>query len=182
MVIRNVGPSGSGKTNALLNLIQQENNNLIDMIYLYAKYLSEPQYQLLIKKREDTGIKNLNDPSAFIEYSNTVHDVYNNIDDYNPKRKRKILIVFDNMIADIMTNKRFQGIIKELFTRSRKLNISLLFITQSYFSVPKEVRLNSTLYLITKIHNKRELQQIAINHSADIDYKDSLNIYRNCTK
>ena len=101
----------------------------------------------MIKKREDAGIKNLNDPIAFIEYSNTMDDVYNNIDHYNLKRKRKILIVFDDMIADIMTNKRFQAIIKELFIRCRKLNISLAFITQSYFSVPKEVRLNSTHYL-----------------------------------
>ena len=105
----------------------------------------------------------------FIEYSNTVDDVYNNIDDYNLKRKRKVLIVFDDMIADIMTKKKFQAIIKELFIRCRKLNISLVFITQSYFSVPKEVRLNSTHYLIMKIHNRRELQQIAIDHSADID-------------
>ena len=96
-------------------------------------------------------------------------NVYNNIDDYNPKRKRKILIVFDDMIADIMNNKRFQAIIKELSIRCRKLNISLVFITQSYFSVQKEVRLNSKHYLIMKIHNKREVQQIAINHSVDID-------------
>ena len=81
-----------------------------------------------------------------------------------------------------MTNKKFQAIIKELFIRCRKLNISLVFITLSYFSVPKEVRLNSTHYLIMKIHNKGETQQIAINHSADIDYKDFLKIYRNCTK
>ena len=81
-------------------------------------------------------------------------DVYNNIDDYNPKRKRKNLIVFDDIIADIMTNKRFQGTIKELFIRCWKLNIFLVFITRSYFSVPKEVRLNSTHYLIMKIHNK----------------------------
>ena len=151
-------------------------------ICLYPKDSNEPKYQFLIKKGEDAGIKNLNDPSAFIEYSNTMDDVYNNIDDYNPKRKRKILIVFDDMIADIMTNKRFQAIIKELFIRCRKLNISLVFITQSYFSVPKEVRLNSTHYLIMKIHNKTELQQTAINHSADTDYKDFLKIYRNCTK
>ena len=83
----------------------------------------------MIKKREDAWIKNLNDPSAFIEYSNTMDDVCNNIDDYNPKRKGKTLIVFDDMIADIMTNKRFQVIIKELFIRCRKLNISLVFIT-----------------------------------------------------
>ena len=109
-------------------------------------------------------------------------DVYNNLNDYNPKRNRKILILFDDMIADIMTNKKFQVIIKELFIRCRKLNISLVFTTQSYLSVPKEVRLNSTNYLIMKIHNKRELQNIAINHSADIDYKDVFKIYRNCTK
>ena len=108
-------------------------------------------------------------------------DVYNNIDHYNPKRKRKILIVLDDMVADIMTNKKFQVIIKELFIRCRKLNISPVFIIQSYFSVPKEVRLSSTNYLIMKIHNKRELQQIAIDNLADIDYKDFLKIYRNCT-
>ena len=90
-----IGPSGSGKKNALLNLIQQDNNNLIDKIDLYAEDLSEPKYQFLIKQREDAGIKNLNDPSVFIEYSNPMDDVYNNVDDYNPKRKRKILIVFN---------------------------------------------------------------------------------------
>ena len=147
-----------------------------------AKDLEKPQYQFLIEKRENAGIKNLNDPSAFIKYSNTMDDVYNNIDDYNSKRKTKALTVFDDIIADIMTKKRFQAIIKELFIRCRKLNISLVFITQSYFSVPKEVRLNSTHYLIMKIHNRRELQQSAINHSVDIDYKDFLKIYRNCTK
>ena len=81
-----------------------------------------------------------------------------------------------------MTNKRFQAIIKELFIRCRKLNISLAFIMQSYISVPKDIRLNSTHYLITKINNKRELQNITINHSADIDYQDFINIYRECTK
>ena len=80
-------------------------------------------------------------------------DVYDNIDDYNPKRKKKVLIVFDDMIVDIMTNKKFQATIKELFIRCRKLNISLVFITQPYFSVPKELRLNSAHYLIMKIHN-----------------------------
>ena len=108
-------------------------------------------------------------------------DVYNNTDDYNLRMKRKILIVFDGMIAGIMT-KRFQAAIKGLFIRCRKLNISLVFFTQSYFSAPKEVRLNSTHYLIIKVHNKRELNNIATNHSADIDYEDLLKIYRNCTK
>ena len=109
-------------------------------------------------------------------------DVYENIDDYNPSRKRKKLIVFDDMIADIMTNKKFQAIIKELFIRCRKLNISLVFITQSYFSVPKDVRLNSTHYLIMEINDRKELQNIATNHSADIDYKDFMKIYREFTK
>ena len=109
-------------------------------------------------------------------------DVYENINDYNPIRKRKKLIVFDDMIADIMTNKKFQAIIKELFIRCRKLNISLAFITQSYFSVPKDVRINSTHYLTMKINNKRELQNIAINHHADINYQDFMKIYRECTK
>ena len=178
-----IGPSGSGKTNALLNLIQkQNNNNPIDKIYLYAKDLSEPKYQFFIEKRENAGIKNYNNPTAFTEYSNTMDDVFSNIDDYNPKIKRRIVIVFDDMVADIMINKKSQAIIKELFIRYRKLNISLVFITQSYFSVPKDARLNSTHYLIMKINNRKDLQQIAIDHSADIDYKDFLKIYRNCTK
>ena len=130
---------------------------------MYAKDLSELKYQFLIKKCEDTGIKNLNYPSAFIEYSNTMDDVYTNIDGYNPRRKRKNLIVFDDMIADIMTNKKFHVIIKELYIRCRKLNMSLVFITQSYFRISKDFRLNSTHYLIMKIHNRRELKAIAID-------------------
>ena len=85
-----------------------------------------------------------------------MNDVYNNIDDYNPKRQRQILTVFDDMIADIMTNKKLLVIIKELFIRCTKSNLSLIFISQSYFSVPKDVRLNSTHYLIMKINNKKE--------------------------
>ena len=135
----------------------------------------------MIKKRKYAGIK-LNDLNVFIECANTMDDVYENIHDYNSSRKREILIVFDDTIADIMTNKKFQTIIKELFIRCRKLNISLVFITQSYFSFPKDVRLNSRHYLIMKINDKRELQNIAINHSAAIDYQDCLKIYRKCTK
>ena len=164
----------------MLNLLKEQDD--IDKIYLCAKDLSEPKYKFLIKKREDTGTKHLNNLNAFIECSNTMDDVYENIDDYNPNRQRKILIVFDDMIADIMSNKKFQAIIKELFIRCRKLNISLVFITQSYFSVPKDVRLNSTHYLIMKINNKKELQNIAINHSADIDFKEFMKIYIECTK
>ena len=150
---------------------------------MYVKDLDKPKYKFLVGKRKQARIKNLNDPNAFIEYPNTMDDVYDNIDDYNPKRKRKVLIVFVDMIADIRTDKKFQAIIKELFIRCRKINISLVFITHSYFSIPKEVRLNSTRYLIMKIHNRRELQQIAIiNPSAGVDYKDFFKIYRNCTK
>ena len=175
-----IGGSRSRKTNTLLNLTNEQRD--IDKIYLCAKDLSESKYEHLMKNRENVGIKHLNDSKAFIECSNTTDDVYENIDLYNPNRKRKILIVFDDMIAFIMTNKKFQSIINELFIRCRKINISLLFITQSYFSVPKDVRLNSTHYLIMKINNKRELQNIAINHSADTDYKDFIKIYRECTK
>ena len=153
-------------------------SNDIDKIYMYARALSEPQYEYLIKKREDAGIKHLNNPNTFIECSNTMDDVFENIHDYNQIRKIQILIVFDDMIADIMTNKKFQAIIKELFIRYRKLNISLVFITQFYFSFPKDVRLNSTHYLIMKINNKTELQNIAINHSADIDYNNFMRIYK----
>ena len=150
-----IGGSGSGKTNALINLINEQND--IDKIYLYPRDLSEPKYENLIKKREDAGIKHLNNPNTFIECSNTMDDVYENINDYNLIRKRKTIIVFDDMIADIMGNKRFQAIIKELFIRYSKLNISLVFITQSYLSVPKDVRLNTTHYFIMKIYNKIEL-------------------------
>ena len=165
-----IGGSGSGKTTTLLNLINEQND--IDKIYLYAKDLSEPKYENLIKKRKDAGIKHLNDPNAFIEGSNTIDDVYENIDEYNPSTKRKVLIVFDTMIADIMANNTFQAITKKLFIMCRKLNISIVFITQFYFPVPKDFRLNSTHYLILKINNQKELKNIAINHSADIDYED----------
>ena len=160
-----IGSSGSGKRNTLLNLIKEQGNrDSVDKIYLYAKDLNKLKYQFLIEKPENVGIKHLNNPNTFIECSNTMNDVYENINDYNPIRKRKKLIVFDDMIADIMTNKIFQGIIEELFIRCRKLNISLVCIIQSYFSVPKDVRLNKTRYLIMKINNRKELQNIAIDH------------------
>ena len=116
-----IGDFESGKTNALLNLINEQDD--IDKIYLYAKDLNESKYKFLIKKREDAGTKHFNVPNAFIECSNTMDDVYEDIDDYNPNRKRSILIAFDVMIANIMANKKFQAIITELFIRCRKLNI-----------------------------------------------------------
>ena len=137
--------------------------------------------QFLIKKCEDLGTKRLNDSKAFIKYSQCMDDIYNNIDYYNTSRKREMLIVFDDTIVDVMSSKKFQAIIIELFIRCRKLNISLAFIAQFYCSVPKEVRLNFMHYLIIKIHNQKKPQQIAINHSADTDYKYILEIYRKCT-
>ena len=174
-----VGGSGSGKTNTLLNLL--ENHLDIDKIYLYAKDPYEDKYQYLINKRECVGINHLNDPKAFIEYSNDMHDVYKNIDSYNPDKENKILIVFDDMIADMINNKKLNSIVTELLIRCRKLNISLVFISQPYFKVPKDVRNNSTHFFIMKIPSKRELQQIAINHSSDINTKDFIEIYRKCT-
>ena len=108
-------------------------------------------------------------------------DVYKNIDDYNSDKENKILIVFDDMIADIIHYKKLNLIVTELFIRGRKLNISLVFITQSYFKVPKDVRINTSHFFIAKISNKRELQQIAINHSSEINTKDFANIYKKCT-
>ena len=107
-------------------------------------------------------------------------DAYKNIDEYNIDKEHKILIVFDDMIADMINNKKLNSIVTELFIRGRKLNISLVFITQSYFKVPKDVRLNTSHFFISKIPNKRELQQIAINHSSNISTKDFVNIYRKC--
>ena len=98
-----------------------------------------------------------------------MQDVYKNIEDYNPGKKRKMLIVLDDMIADMINNKKLNPVVTELFIRGRKLNISIVFITQSYFKVPKDVRLNSIHFHIMKIPNKRELQQIALNYSSDIE-------------
>ena len=149
-----IGPSGSGKTNTLLHLI----NNLhpIDKIYLYAKDIHEPKYEYLINKREQAGIKNLNDLHAFIEYSDDMNDVLDDINNYNKNRDKKVLIAFDDMIADIEYNKKFKRIIKELFYRARKINVSIVFITQSYFKALKDAKLNSTHYILMKIGNNKE--------------------------
>ena len=117
-----------------------------------------------------------------MEYSNDMQDVYKNIEDNNPIKKRKVLIIFDDMIADMINNNKLNPIVTELFIRGRKLNISIVFITQSYFKVPKDVRLNSTHFSIMKIPNKRELQQIALNHSPDIDFKDFMKFIKNALK
>ena len=173
-----IGSLGSGKTNLLLNLI--ENQPDIDKIYLYAKDPYESKYQYLINKREGVGITYFNNPKAFIEYSDNMHDVYKNIDEYNPDKENKILIVFDDIIADVIYNKKLNSTVTELFIRGRKLNISLVFIAQPYFKVPKDVKLNTSHFFIAKISDKRELQQIAINHSSDIITKDFAKICKKC--
>ena len=120
--------SGSGKANALLNLINSQPD--IDQICLYAKDPYETKYQFLINKRESTGLKHFNDPKAFIEYSNDMQEVYKNIEEHNADTKRKILIAFDDMTVDMINNKKLNLLVTELFIGGRKLNISLVFITQ----------------------------------------------------
>ena len=150
-----IGGSGSGKTNALLNLINNQPD--IDKIYLYAKDPQEAKYHYLINKREKVGLDHFDDHKGFTEYSNNMQDVYKNIEDYNLRKKYKVLIVFDDMITDIINNNKLNPLVTELFIGGRKLNISIVFITQSYFKVPKDVRLNSTHFFILKIRNKRKL-------------------------
>ena len=174
-----IAGSEIGKKNTLLNLINHKSD--IDKIYLYEKDPYEDKYQYLINRRECVGINHLNDPKAFIEYSNDIHDLYKNINNYNSNKENKVMIVFDDIIADMISNKKLDSIVTELFIRCRKLNTSLVFIGQSYFKVPKDVRNNSTHFFIMKIPNKRELQQIATNHSFDVNTKDFIKIYRKCT-
>ena len=162
-----------------MNLINNQPN--IDKIYLHANDLYEAKYQYLIKKREKVGLSHYNDPKAFMEYSNDMQDVYKNIQDYSPRKNRKVLIVFDDMIADMINSKKLNPIVTELFIRGRKLNISIVFITQTCFKVLKDVRLNCTHFFIMKIRNKRELQQIALNHLSDIDFKDFMKIFKKYT-
>ena len=127
--------SGSGKTNGLLNLIEKQPD--IYKIYLYAKDPYEAKYQYLIKIREKVGIEHHDHPRAYIEHSNDIHDVYKNIGDYNPDLEYKISIVFDNTIANMINNRKLNSLVTELFIRQRKLNISLVFITQSYLKFQK---------------------------------------------
>ena len=167
--------SESGKTNALLNLINNQPD--IDKIYLYAKDWYETKYQFLIDKRESTGLKHCNDPKTFIEYSNDMQDLCKNIDEYNVDKECKILIVFDDMVAGMINNKNLNSVVTKLFIRGRKLNISFVFIMQSYFKVPKD----TTHFFITKIPNKKKLQQITLNHASNISSKDFIKIYEKCT-
>ena len=125
-----------------MNLINNQPD--IDKIYLYAKDPYEAKYQYLINKREKVGLDHFKDPEDFMEYSNDMEDVYKHIENYSPGKKRKILIVFDDIIVDMINNKKLNPVVTELFIRGRKLNISIVCITHSYFKVPKDVRLNST--------------------------------------
>ena len=117
-----------------------------------------------------------------IEYSDDMNDVLDDINDYNKNRDKKVLIVFDDMIADIKYNENFKRIIKELFYRARKINVSIVFITQSYLRALKDDRLNSSHYIIMKINNKKELKRIAEEKSGHLDYKDFLKKYNYCTE
>ena len=145
------------KNKFILNLI--ENQPDIDKIYLYAKDPYESKYQYLINKREGVRINHFKDPKAFIEHSNDMHDVYKNIDDYDPDKENKILIVFDDMIADMIHNKKLNSIVTELFISGRKLNISLAFITQTYFKAQIDVRLNTSHFLLQKSLTKENFNK-----------------------
>ena len=175
-----IGGSGSVKTNALLNQINNEPD--IGKICLYAKDPYKAKHQLLINERESAGLKYLNDPKAFIEYSNDMDNIHKNIEEYNPNEKQKILIVFNDMIDDMLSNKKFNPKKELNLIRGRKQNFSLVFITQSYFTVPKNIRLNSTYNFVMKIPSKRELRKIAFNHSSDIGSQDFMNLYKKSTK
>ena len=123
-----------------------------------------------------TSLKYCKDSKALIEYSNYVNDIYRSIEEYNTNRKHKILIVLDDMIANMISNEKLNSAVTKLFVRGRKLNMSLVFITQSYFAVPKNIRLSSTHFFIMKIPNKRKLQQNAFNHSSNIDIPGLMNL------
>ena len=148
---------------------------------MYAKDPNEAKYQYLIRLCEKVGIDHLDEAKALIEYSDDMHNVYKNIDEYNPDPKNKKLIVFNDMITEMINKRRLVSTVTELFIKGRKLSVSLAFITQSHFKVPQDVRINTTHFFIAKIMSKRELQRIVINHSSDISTKDFINIYRECT-
>ena len=153
-----IGGSGCGKINVLLNLIQNQPDIL--KIYLYTKDPYEVKYQYLIKIREKVGIDPHNDPRAYIKYSSDMHDVYKKINYYNHDKENIILIVFDEMIADMINNKKLNSVITELFIRGRKLNIYLVFITRSYFKVPKYVRLNTAHFLSQKFQIEQSFKKL----------------------
>ena len=174
-----IGDSRLGKTNVLLNLIEDQPH--IDEVYLYAKDSHEAKYQYLINKRESVGINHFKDPKTFLEYSNDMRDVYKNMNYYNPYKENEILIVFDDMIADMINNKKLNSIVTELFIRGRKCNISLVFITQSHFKVPKNVRLNTTHFSIAKIPKKENFNELVQIIHQIFEQKISLIFIENAT-
>ena len=167
-----VGGSLSGKINALLNLTNHD-RILIKLFYMLIFKIAfyEAKCKLLINKRENTGLKYLNDSKAFIEYLNDTNDIYKNIEEYNPTKTRNIKCIwwYDCWYA-WSSNSNW------MFFRGRKLNICLVYISQSYFAVPKIIRLNSTYYFVIRILNNRKLQQIAIIVSTDINFQDFMNL------
>ena len=174
-----IGVSGSRKTKVLFDLINHQED--IDKINLYTKEPYTAKYHFLIKKREKVGLKHYNDSKTFIEHSNDMQDVYENIEESNPREERKVLIAFDDMIVHMISNKKLSPVATEIFARDRKLNIAIVFIKHSYFKTPKDVRLNTIYYFIMRVTNKKELREIALNHSSDIDFQDFINLYKQST-
>ena len=132
--------------------------------------------------RGKKGLKNFKNPKSCIIYSEKIDDIYKNLEEYNPTKKRRVLIVFDDRKTDMESNKNISPKVTELFLRGRKPNISLVFISQSYFKVLKTIKLNATLYFIMKIPDRKELQQIASNHALGIYFKDFMKLYKDYTK
>ena len=169
-----IGGLGLGKSNALLNLIKNQ-GPYVDKSFLYFKDALESKYQLLINRKEKLWIKYENNPKAIIDHSliidlQTIDDIYENLEEYNPTKKRKVLIVFDDMIADM------EAIVTEFYMKGRKFKVSVVFISKFYFKVFKTIRLNASHYFIMEKPNKGELQQIALNHSSDIEFNEFMNL------
>ena len=169
------GVQGSGKTNVLLNLMKYQQPD-IDKIYLYVKDPFGSTYQLLINGREKVEIENFKLPRAFTHYSQTLDDdVYENLKYFNLTKKQKKLIVFNDMIVDMESNK--SPILTELFLKGAKFNILLVFISQSYSKMSITIRLYETYFFIMKIPNKRELLQIASKNFSDIGFKHFMKLF-----
>ena len=136
---------------------------MVSFFFLHVKDPYEAKYQFLINKSENTGIRYLYDSKTFIEYLNDMDDIFKNIEEYNPIKKRKILVVFDDMISDTLGNQKPNQILTEYFIRGRKPDISLVFITQSYFAMLKKNRLNSTHYFIWKFQTNENFNKLILS-------------------
>ena len=176
-----IGGSGSGKTNVLLNLINDQPPDIDKITYMSKIHLNQSISCLLMKKKK-VGIEKQKVPKQLIDYSLTVNDDYENLEGCNRTEKRIVLIVFDDIIEDMESNKELTPIVIEFFFRRRKLNIGLAFISQSSFKVPEAVKLNATHYFTKKVPKKGELQQIASNHLSEIDFKDFMKLCKHCIK